>query len=163
MATGWTYEGVIRRIGKPAGWVPPTVEETEAAFDAAIDLLRAPTRSGYSEVYPVGSRWQAKPYVKPGSQRSAGYFSSPRAAAMQVFMTKMGYEPWPPSPKKGMNKHGQGRKPVHRQRSRISKGGSAFNISARASPLSVTASLMEHGEESECVHMSWESLSGPTV
>ena len=95
----------LRRLGKPAGWVPPTAEEAEAAFQAAIDLLRAPTKSGFSEVYPVGQRWQAKPYVKPGSQRSAGYFSSARAAAIQVFMIKMGYEPWPPSPKKGMNKH----------------------------------------------------------
>ena len=87
--TGWSQAQVLRRLGKPADWVPPTAEEAEAAFEAAINLLRAPTKSEYSEVYPVGRRWQAKPYVKPGSQRSAGYFSSPWQAALRVFMIKI--------------------------------------------------------------------------
>ena len=139
-AAGWAYEDVLHRLGKPASWLPATDEEAEAAFDAAIDLLRKPsTRSGYSEVYPVGSRWQAKPYVKPGSQRSAGYFDQPRDAAMQVFMIKMGYEPQPASPKKNMNKHGMGRKPVPRKGG-ISKGGSARMPAANAMP---PASLSE--------------------
>ena len=71
----WSHESVLRRLGKPPGWVPATAEEAEAAFEAAIDLLRdQSTKSAYKEVYPVGERWQAKLYVKPGSQRSAGYF-----------------------------------------------------------------------------------------
>ena len=59
---------------------------------------------------------------------------------MKVFAIKMGFEPQPPSPKKGMNKHGMGRKPVKRQRSSGSKGGSARSPSA-VSPVSV---LCEH-------------------
>ena len=158
--TGWSQAQVLRRLGKPADWVPPTAEEAEAAFEAALDLLRASTKSEYSEVYPVGNRWQAKPYVKPGSQRSAGYFSSPRQAAVRVFMIKMGYEPQPRSPKKGMNKHGQGRKPVPRQRCRTSKGATARIAAAGSSPLPTRAPLVDEAESSECMNMSWESLCG---
>ena len=155
----WSHESVLRRLGKPPGWVPATAEEAEAAFEAAIDLLcDQSTKSGYKEVYAVGERWQAKPYVKPGSQRSAGYFASPRAAALRIFEIKMGYEPPPRSPKKGMNKHGMGRKPVARKRSSSSKGGAARKAAASASTLFITADMVTIGEDADAIRVACDPL-----
>ena len=138
MAQAWSPAWMRRVLGLPELDTFKYKPDCLSMALIYVDLLDAPTKSGYKYVYKVGNSFQAKPYVKPGSQRSAGYFRSARAAAVQVFRIKMGYLPQPPSPKKGMNKHGMGRKPVPRS-GRISKGGSARMPAATASPVSVLA------------------------
>ena len=68
----WSPAWINHQLGLPADWWPPAGE-----FDAyeakAIDLLRTSgTKSGFLEVYASGERWQAKPYVSPGTQRHLG-------------------------------------------------------------------------------------------
>ena len=115
----WQLEDVNRWLGKPPDWVPATEEEENEFHEKAIDLLRASdTKSGYKEVYWAdGERpWQAKPYVRPGKQKSLGRFSSPRAAAEQVLQFSLGYVPEPPTPAKERRQRGTGRKPRERRR-----------------------------------------------
>ena len=86
-------------------------DELNAVFERAIDLLRTKdTKSGYQEVYPVGRRWQAKPYVSPGKQRSLGLFATAREAAGRILEHRAGTKPLPPSPK-ARRKRGEGRQP----------------------------------------------------
>ena len=118
MRDRWTLEQVHLAIGKPADWEPATREEGNAAFEACVDLLRAPgTKSGYKEVYPFRNKWQAKPYIAPGKQRSLGLFAEPRRAAEAIFNFNMGMVPLPPSPK-AREKRGAG---SARQRQRKSR------------------------------------------
>ena len=109
--------------------------------DRAIELLRADTKSGYKEVYAVGGKWQAKPYVAPKKQRSLGLFDSPRAAALEIILFKIGSTPLPPSPK-SRKKRGEGRKP--RQRRLIRSGSSPAALpAARIAPVSVLSEQLE--------------------
>ena len=91
---------------------PWDMDEAEAVFERAINLLRTKdTKSGYQEVYPVGRRWQAKPYVSPGKQRNLGTFATAREAAGRIIHHRAGTMPLlPPSPKP-RNKRGEGRQP----------------------------------------------------
>ena len=69
----WTYEWVMHKLGKPLDWWPDGgmySAEAEQVLQQAINLLKADTVSGYQEVYKVGGKWQAKPYVSPGVQRT---------------------------------------------------------------------------------------------
>ena len=109
----WSNAGIMRRLGKPADWWPADgidSAESAALHQQCIDLLRSPkTISGYEEVYRVGKKWQAKPYISPGIQRSLGLFDSPRDAAERVFQYHAGWKALPPAPAP-RNKRGQGKK-----------------------------------------------------
>ena len=114
----WSPAWINHQLGLPADWWPPAGE-----FDAyeakAIDLLRTSgTKSGFLEVYASGERWQAKPYVSPGTQRHLGSFSSAREAARKILYWRLGIEQLPPSPKP-RNKRGAGRKPRSRSQTKL--------------------------------------------
>ena len=105
-----------------ADYVPQTQAEEDDFVERAIDLLRAPTHSGYREVYvsPTAGRWQAKPYVGPGKQRNLGTFPTAREAAAAVFWFRQGKAAGTllpiKSPDKERNRRGQGRKPRDRRK-----------------------------------------------
>ena len=113
----WSSAGLLRHLGYPPDYVPPTEAEEWSIYERCIDLLRV---SGYDEkykwVYKVGGAWQAKPYVRPKTQRHLGDFATPREAAAEVLSFKMGDRPLPPSPSKDRNKRGTGRKPRDRRK-----------------------------------------------
>ena len=114
----WSPAWINHQLGLPADWWPPAGEFD--AFEAkAIDLLRTSgTKSGFLEVYASGERWQAKPYVSPGTQRHLGSFSSAREAARKILFWRLGIEQLPPSPKP-RNKRGAGRKPRSRSQMKL--------------------------------------------
>ena len=59
--------------------VPTTDAGIAAACEQGIFLLQAGNASGYKNVFAVDSAdnpWQAKPYIRPGVQRSLGSFPS---------------------------------------------------------------------------------------
>ena len=132
MRDRWTAEEVYRRLGLPSDYWPATEAEAEETYERVLDLLRTDdTKSGYQEVYAVGSKWQAKPYTAPGKQRNLGSFTSARAAAEQLVQFYLGDVPEPASPKPRA-KRGEGRKPRQSKGSAIKKPRAA-----RASPQSV--------------------------
>ena len=97
-------------IGRPPDWVPATGEEADAAFEQALDLLRAPgTKSGYTMVTAAGKKWQAKITAR-GKQRILGTASDPRIAASLVLDFLIGSLPPPASPAKPRNRRGEGRR-----------------------------------------------------
>ena len=114
----WSPAWINHQLGLPADWWPPAGEFD--AFEAkAIDLLRTSgTKSGFLEVYASGERWQAKPYVSPGTQRHLGSFSSAREAARKILYWRLGIEQLPPSPKP-RNKRGAGRKQRSRSQTKL--------------------------------------------
>ena len=79
-------------------------------FKKALPFLARPNKSKFRDVFPVGKRWQAKPYIRPGVQRDMGMYGTPEEAAVQVLLylcTGIAL----PSPKKKRNKRGTGRQP----------------------------------------------------
>ena len=105
-----------------ADWVLIKVgmTEDEAAADLSLfkekarGYIRRRNKSGFRDVFLVGERWQAKPYVKPGDQRSAGYFDTKEQAADEILAYLCSGVP-PPTPKKGRSKRGEGRRPPPKQ------------------------------------------------
>ena len=105
-----SLEEVHFLLGLPANYEPATAEESEFFYERAIDLLKAPTKSGYMCVTAAGKRWQAKVTAR-GHQVILGSFSRPRDAANAVLMFCIGSEPAPPSPDKSLrNRKGEGRR-----------------------------------------------------
>ena len=76
----------------------PTACRSRALY--YVDLIAGPTKTGYKYVYKVGKRFQAKPYVRPGVQRSIASCESAEAAAAAIILLAYGILPLPPSPVK---------------------------------------------------------------
>ena len=53
-------------------------------YERAREVIRRPNKSGFRDVFAVVNKWQAKPYIKPGDQRSAGYFDTKEEAADEI-------------------------------------------------------------------------------
>ena len=82
----------------------------------ARDVIRRPNQSGFRDVFKVGHKWQAKPYVGPKDQRHAGYFATPEAAADEVLKYLCTGVP-PPKPERERRKRGEApRPPAKRQK-----------------------------------------------
>ena len=138
----WSTEWVMHKLGKPLDWWPDGgmySAEAEQVLQQAINLLKADTVSGYQEVYKVGGKWQAKPYVSPGVQRSLGMFDDPQLAAKEVLWFKIGVVQLPPTPKP-RNKRGAGRKP--RSRVTIDKRRRAPALSEQPEAAAMELSLI---------------------
>jgi len=52
----WSTAGLMRRLGLPEDFVPPSDAEKEQVWERCIDQLRAPTKSGYKEVLPSATK-----------------------------------------------------------------------------------------------------------
>ena len=139
----WSIEGIHRRLGKPADWVPATGDEAEAAHKTILGWLKADTKSGYQEIYIVGRNYQVKPYVGPGKQRNLGSFPTVELAAGALLDFKRGIVPLPPSPKKDRNKRGEGRRPRLRPAKPLKAIAKATAKAKATSPTTVTADLVE--------------------
>ena len=126
-------------IGRPPDWEPATGDEALAAFEQAVDLLRAPgTKSGYHMVTAAGKKWQAKITAR-GKQRILGTSSDPRDAAFLVLDFLIGSLPPPASPAKPRNRRGEGRRPdsrhgKHRCRPRASALVTVQQVEVSESP-----------------------------
>jgi hypothetical protein len=108
----------MRRLGLPENFVPPTEAEAMQVWERCVDLLRAPTRSGYKEVHESATKgkWQAKPYVGPKDQRNLGTFDTAREAAAAILAFKMGSLQLKSPKNTERNKRGQGPRPRDRRR-----------------------------------------------
>jgi len=95
--------------------LPPLADLGEGTFDDKVGELLArliaPTQSGFTYVYKVGERFQAKPYIKPKTQRNLGYYDDAIDAAEQILRLAYEKRGLPPSPKKDRNKRGEGARP----------------------------------------------------
>tara|TARA_B110000046_G_C12758082_1_gene299645 strand:- start:228 stop:620 length:393 start_codon:yes stop_codon:yes gene_type:complete len=112
----FSKEELLSKVGLPP---PQTPEEILEVLERGIVLLKCSSKSGYQYVFPVGSKenpWQAKPYIRPGVQRSLGSFATAEEAATRVLLWMIGDIPDPPTPSKDRNKHGQGRKKRDRRK-----------------------------------------------
>ena len=90
--------------------------EAEAAADEntfiekALRVIERPNKSGYRDVFAVGEKWQAKPYVGPKDQRHAGYFEKREEAADEVLRFLCTGVP-PPKPERERRKRGDAPQP----------------------------------------------------
>ena len=131
-----SYEHVLFLLGLAADYVPHTAEEADFFYERAIDLLKAPTKSGYMCVTRAGKRWQAKVTAR-GKQLILGSHVNPRTAANDVLMFCIGSTAAPPSPDKSLrNRKGAGRRPGSRH-------GKHRASRARESPVTVTEAHLE--------------------
>ena len=94
--------------------------DEEAFFQAAITHLARPNKSKFRDVFPVGKRWQAKPYIRPGVHSVTWACTAPRrrppcrCSSTYLYLSLDLYLCTgivPPSPKKKRNKRGTGRQP----------------------------------------------------
>ena len=100
---------VVRMDAAAPGLPPPDAVVDEATVvEEALAKLKEPTQTGFRYIYKSGERFQAKPYIRPGVQRSLGNFSSAEEAAIEVIRLCLGCIPLPPSPKKDRAKRGEG-------------------------------------------------------
>ena len=121
---------------RPTSCLRPRAEEAEFFYERAIDLLKAPTKSGYMCVTAAGKRWQAKVTAR-GHQVVLANCSRPRDAASEVLMFCIGSTPAPPSADKSLrNRRGEGRRPGSRH-------GKHRRSRARESPVTVTEAHLE--------------------
>ena len=135
MTVGWAYEDILRRLGLPPDYFPPSWDEAGVQYERALDLLRKPeNKSGYQEIYRVRHRWQAKPYTDAGEQVNLGSFDEPRDAAVALLFFHMGGEPL-------FAKGAPRRKRGTAEQPRVRPSKRAALPAARASPSSV---LPEH-------------------
>ena len=101
---GWPW----RRPGRPRGCgacfasrsstrssTSPTAYSMAMCY---VDMIAAPTKTGYSYVYNVGKRFQAKLYVRPGVKRNLSSRASAKEAAADILLLAYGILPLPPSP-----------------------------------------------------------------
>ena len=117
----WTRAWLLQQLGMAADFVPQTKAEEDGFVERCIDLLRAPTQSGYKEVYrsPTAGMWQAKPYAGPGKQPNLGTFPTAREAAAAIFWFKQRAASGtlsPAKPPKERRRRGTGRKPRDRRK-----------------------------------------------
>ena len=100
MAQAWSPAWMRRVLGLPE---LETFEHKPDSFSMAmcyVDMIAAPTKTGYSYVYKVGKRFQAKVYVRPGVQRNLSSRASAEEAAADIILLAYGMRPLPPSPVK---------------------------------------------------------------
>ena len=136
-----SYERVLTLLGLAADYWPATEEEGVFFYERALDLLKAPTKSGYMCVTAAGERWQAKVTAR-GKQLILGSYLEPRTAAMDVLSFCIGSTPAPPSPDKSLrNRKGEGRRSGSRHGKHKPKGLLA-GPAARTPPVTVTAELV---------------------
>ena len=109
-------EELVSRVGVP---MPTTEAEAAAVLSQGISLLRSSSKSGFQYVLPTASPalpWQAKPYIRPGVQRDLGSFPTKEGAAEAVLLWLIGVKPTPPTPPRGRNKRGEGKRPRDRRK-----------------------------------------------
>ena len=79
------YRSVPREAGPAWGaWILEKIGMTldEAALDPelffveALPHIKRYNKSGYRDVFPVGDKWQAKPYIRPKVQRGMGLYEA---------------------------------------------------------------------------------------
>jgi hypothetical protein len=80
----------------------------ETSMEALLAALKENNQSGVKYVYTSGKRFQAKPYIRPGVQRSLGSFDTAREAAEHILRVCYEGEPLPPTPSKDRAKRGEG-------------------------------------------------------
>ena len=100
MAQAWSPAWMRRVLRLPE---LDTLEYKPDDFSMAlcyVDMIAAPTQTGYSYVYKVGKRFQAKLYVRPGVQRNLSSRASAEEAAADIILLAYGMRPLPPSPVK---------------------------------------------------------------
>jgi len=100
MAQAWSPAWMRRVLRLPE---LDTFEHKPDSFSMAmcyVDMIAAPTKTGYSYVYKVGKRFQAKLYVRPGVQRNLSSRASAKEAAADILLLAYGILPLPPSPVK---------------------------------------------------------------
>ena len=89
MAQAWSPAWMRRVLGLPeleTFEYPPDCRSCMA--ECYIDMIAGPTQTGYRYVYKVGKRFQAKPYVRPGVQRSLASCQSAEEAAAEIVLLR---------------------------------------------------------------------------
>ena len=101
----WSPEWMRQHFGLPPS---DTVVDEATVLEESLAKLKEPTKSGFKYIYKSGERFQSKPYIRPGVQRSLGNFTSAEDAAIAILRLCYCGIPLPPSPKKDRAKRGEG-------------------------------------------------------
>jgi hypothetical protein len=109
----WSPAWMRQHLGLPP---PDTVVDEATVLQETLAKLREPTQTGFKYTYKSGKRFQSKPYIRPGVQRTLGNFSSAEEAATQIIRLCYGCISLPPSPKKDRAKRGEGPRPRQRRK-----------------------------------------------
>ena len=109
----WSPEWMRQHLGLPP---PDTVVDEATVLQETLAKLKEPTKTGFKYIYKSGERFQSKPYIRPGVQRSLGNFTSAEEAAQEIVRLCYGCIPLPPSPSKDRAKRGEGPRPRIRRK-----------------------------------------------
>jgi hypothetical protein len=81
MAQAWSPAWMRLVLGLPEFETFEYPPDCRSMAECYVDMIAGPTQTGYKYVYKVGKRFQAKPYVRPGVQRSMASCQSAEEAA----------------------------------------------------------------------------------